>query len=546
MENWNIAYTLTQVADQQPDRTALVTKAIGGYRHWTFRDLAEHCSAYAHGLAARGIGPGDRAVLMVTPSMEFITLTFALFRLGTSVILIDPGMGYRNLLRCIHRVEPTAFIGIPKAQLFRLLNPGHFRSVRQVICVGFNPGFLGDSLAGLADFHRGAYPTLATKQDDQAAIIFTTGSTGPPKGVVYSHGNFQAQLDQIRNYYGITPQDVDQPAFPLFGLFSTALGASAVIPSMNPAHPARVNPARFIQSIIDHRVTFSFGSPAIWRVVSRYCVQKGIVLDSLRLVLMAGAPVPGELIERVRKILPEDALIHTPYGATESLPTTSIDSSEIMEKTWPLSRQGKGTCVGRPLPGIDVKIIEPSDQPIDDWTAVKERPEGSVGEIVVRGAVVTRAYFNNEEETRLAKISDLTDGFWHRMGDLGYLDDRQRLWFCGRKAHRVEAAGGTMYTIPCEAIFNEHPKVRRSALVGIRMPRQKSVVPVLIAEPRGRVNSKRLLAELNDLAQTNSLTRPIHHFLIHPNFPVDIRHNAKIFREKLALWAQEQLAGEDG
>lgn len=539
MENTNIAHTLTQVAQTQPDLVGLIEKAGNGYKSWTFRQIEAHASAYAHGLESIGITSDDRTVLMVRPSMEFICLTFALFRLGAPVILIDPGMGFRNLLRCISSVKPTAFIGIPKAQLFRILNPTAFSSVTKSVCVGANFVVLGKSLKSMADFDKGNYPTKETAIEDLAAIIFTTGSTGPPKGVQYQHGNFSAQLTLIRDYYRLNPNDTDQPAFPLFALFSTALGACAVIPEMDPAHPAKVNPELFVKSIIDRKVTYSFGSPAIWNVVSRYCLDKGIRLNTLRLVLMAGAPVPGELVERVQRIISADGEIHTPYGATESLPVTSISGREIVTETWPLSRVGKGTCVGKPLPGIDLKIIKMSDGPFKNWSEVEEQPTGEVGEIVVRGGVVTTAYYNNSTENALAKIKDDCT-FWHRIGDLGYLDAENRLWFCGRKAHRVETVDGVMFTITCEAIFNEHPKVYRSALVGVKGYGAKET-PVMIVELNSNCDEQQLIAEIKKLAKENELTDSIEHFLINDEFPVDIRHNAKIFREKLAVWAAKQL-----
>lgn len=542
MENYNIAHTLTEMAKRWPDRIALVEKVFGGHRSWTFRELDEHASAYAHGLKKMGITSADRTVLMVRPSMNFICLTFALFRLGAPVILIDPGMGYRNLLRCIASVKPTAFIGVPKAHLFRIINYFDFFSVSKTVCVGFGFGVLGKSLKGLADFNTGPFPTRDTQQDDLAAIIFTTGSTGPPKGVQYQHGNFSAQLELIRDYYKLTPDDIDQPAFPLFALFSTALGACAVIPEMDPARPAKVNPELFVKSIIDRKVTYSFGSPAIWNVVSRYCLDKSIRLESLRLVLMAGAPVPGELVERVKQVISNDGEIHTPYGATESLPVTSISGSEIITETWPQSRVGKGTCVGRSLPGIDLRVINMSDYPLNDWSETEELPTGEVGEIVVRGGVVTTAYYNNAPENSLSKIAD-NGTFWHRIGDLGYLDEDNRLWFCGRKAHRVETADGVMFTIPCEAIFNEHPTVYRSALVGVEKDGGKDI-PVMIVEPNSRCDEQQLTADLKKLAGTSALTSRIEHFLINDAFPVDIRHNAKIFREKLSLWATKQLDRE--
>ena len=534
--NFNICQTLAEVAQKQGDLEGLVH----GRQRWSFSELEATSARYATALASQGVKPGQRVILMVPPSLDFVCLTFALFRLGAVVILIDPGMGFANLRRCIAAVQPEVFIGIAKAHAFRLLCRVPFRSVKKSIWLGSSPAPFVTSLAPLARQASTDCPIFQARKDDLAAIIFTTGSTGPPKGVQYSHGIFHAQLQLIRDYYQIGPGDIDQPGFPLFALFSTALGAKAVIPQMNPAKPAQVNPAKFIKTIMAEQVSYSFGSPAIWNVVSRYCLDKGIVLP-VKKILMAGAPVPGELVERVQRIMAPGGEIFTPYGATESLPIVSISGQEIVAQTWPLTRQGKGTCVGRPLPGITIKVIAPQAGAIKTMADVSGRQTGEIGEIIVQGPVVTRAYDHNDYENSLAKIKD-GDGFWHRMGDMGYLDEQGRLWFCGRKAHRVLTSQGPMYTIPCEAIFNEHPAVLRSALVGVGKAGEQR--PVLIVECLAGGRTEQLLAELQELAQGHELTRQISDFLVHKGFPVDIRHNAKIFREKLAVWAAEQLRVE--
>jgi acyl-CoA synthetase (AMP-forming)/AMP-acid ligase II len=537
----NIAETFTGVAKEQGERIAVIEARNG--KKITFNDLNSRADAYAHFFASEGIRPGDVTILMVTPSVDFICLTLALFKIGTPVVLIDPGMGFKNLLRCIERVQPKFLIGIPKAILFSKVFPKPFHTVKKNFCCGNSFKFFGPDITKDIPRICTEYPVYKPTETDLAAIIFTTGSTGPPKGVRYEHSIFSAQLRLIKEYYSIGQEDVDQPAFPLFALFSAALGACSVIPDMDATKPAKVDPEKFVSSIQKYRVTYSFGSPAIWNEVSRYCLEQGIVLDSVRKILMAGAPVPYELMMRVRDILPKDAMVFTPYGATESLPIVSIEGSEVVSETWEQSRLGKGTCVGRPLPGIDIKIITISDEPLAELTEKMRVPDGKIGEIIVRGDVVTRAYQNNPLETRLAKIED-GDTFWHRMGDVGYLDQAQRLWFCGRRAHRVETKNKTLFSIPCEAIINEHPDVYRSALVGIKGNIGDASVPVVIVEPKKNrtINKKKLIEEVKERAGQSELTREIEYFLIHNSFPVDIRHNAKIFREKLAIWAQKKIS----
>ncbi len=534
MSDYNICRSFQAVVAEQPDNTAIVDK---DGKKYSFRQLDEKradCAARLHGL---GIGRGDRVMLMLRPSPDFIAFTFALFELGAVVILIDPGMGYRNLLRSIGSVRPKYLVAIPQGIIFSRIFPASFKHLRARVCVGTSLGPLSLSFQALAkDISPEPLPARA---DELAAIIFTTGSTGPPKGVQYTHSIFHAQLALIRDYYKIGPGETDQPGFPLFALFSTALGAKAVIADMNPSRPGRLNPEKFIRSLMAENVSYSFGSPAIWKVVSRYCRQKGIRLG-LKKILMAGAPVSGALIKEVQEVMAEDGEIHTPYGATESLPITSISGREILKDCWPLTCKGRGVCVGKPLPGITIQIIRAVSTEIADWQMVKPMPRGEIGEIIVKGAVVTSSYDNNDQENRLSKIRD-GKNIWHRMGDMGYVDENGRLWFCGRKAHRVDTGQQMLYSVCVEGIFNTHQRVSRSALVGVG--RDGSKLPVLLVEKKGKGSDKQLLAELTEMAAEHSLTRSINHFLVHPGFPVDIRHNAKIFREKLVPWAAKRIGG---
>lgn len=541
----NIGHTLAECAQKLGEQTALIEAVTGD--SLSFKELNSRADSFAHILGNGGVKAGKKVMLMVKPSADFICLTFALFKIGAPVILIDPGMGYKNLLRCVKGVQPEFFIGIPKAQIFRLLFPKVFGSITKSFCCGNSFGFLGSDICKKADTDHGLYSAYIPDADDLAAIIFTTGSTGPPKGVRYEHSIFYAQLRLIRDYYKIGPGETDQPAFPLFALFSTALGAKAVIPDMDPTRPAKVDPERFVRSIEKYGVTYSFGSPAIWNVIAGFCEKNDTRVQTLKKVLMAGAPVSGELLSRMYDVLPNGAEIHTPYGATESLPIVSIEGKEITEETWALSKKGKGTCVGRSLPGIEIQIVAIRDTVIKDLESTPFLKSGEIGEIIVRGDVVTRAYENNAQENEMAKIPD-GETFWHRMGDTGYLDSKNRLWFCGRRAHRVEdtIAGRIYYSIPSESVFNVHKDIYRSALVGVYSTQKKSIIPAIIIEPEKNLptTETQLLIEAKALGAKSSLTKEIEHYLIHPDFPVDIRHNAKIFREKLAVWAEKQLEAE--
>jgi acyl-CoA synthetase (AMP-forming)/AMP-acid ligase II len=264
----------------------------------------------------------------------------------------------------------------------------------------------------------------------------------------------------------------------------------------------------------------------------------------LKRAISAGAPVPAAVLERFTKMLSAEAQVFTPYGATEALPVCSIGSTEILGETCHATDQGSGVCVGKPVPGIDLEIIDISDEPIANWDARLTVADGEIGEIVVKGPQVTQSYFNRSQSTALGKIADSDhDGFYHRMGDLGYRDEQGRVWFCGRKAHRVETAEETLFTIPCEGVFNTHQAVFRTALIGVGKPGQmRPVLCIELEKGADTSNLTKVHQELVAIGADNEVTRNIKAFLFHPEFPVDIRHNAKIFREKLALWAAEKLA----
>jgi len=315
---------------------------------------------------------------------------------------------------------------------------------------------------------------------------------------------------------------------------------TAVIPDMDPTKPALVNPEKIIEAIENHGVTNMFASPALLNRVGKFGKENNIKLRSLRRVISAGAPVTPANIEQFSTMLSYPAQIHTPYGATEAVPIISIGSNEILEETRKLSEQGFGMCIGRPICDTKIDIIKISDDPIIEFDEKLKLPENQVGEIIVQADLVTQSYFNNKKENMHAKISDHDDKFWHRMGDLGWKDSKGRIWFCGRKSHRVIIKDETLFTIPVEAIFNNHDNVFRSALAGAGP--KKDQIPVIFIEPAGKIKNKRtFIKELLDIAKSNPITSKIEHVFFEKNFPVDIRHNSKIFREQLTVKANKKL-----
>lgn len=551
----NIASHLAAMAERLPDTPAVIAPhrdRNGLLRHskLTFRELDEFSSELARGFERIGIRRGVRAALMVPPSLEFFAVTFALFKLGAVPVLIDPGIGLKNFGNCLKEAEPTGFIGIPKAQAARVLLGWARKTIAIPVVVGTRWFWGGHTLGQVREVGatpageagRPAFNAVLPEPDETAAILFTSGSTGAPKGVLYTHAMFSAQVEQVRQLYGIQPGEIDLPTFPLFALFGPALGMTEVLPEMDFTRPAQADPEKLVAAIERFCVTNMFGSPALINRLGRHGETHELKLPTLRRAISAGAPVPAKVLARFAKLLPEGAEVFTPYGATECLPVASIGSEEIINETRAQTELGKGVCVGKPVPGLTLKIVRITDEPITKWSDELELPTGEIGEIAVHATQASRAYFNREQATALAKIPTNDGGFLHRMGDVGYLDERGRVWFCGRKSHRVITKRGTLFTIPCEAIFNTHPDVFRSALVGV--PRGGEIEPVICVEkegsPRGHGEAK-LREELLALGAKFPHTQAIRKVLFHPAFPVDIRHNAKIFREKLAVWAKGRM-----
>ena len=508
----------------------------------TYAELENRSNAIAAGLKKYGITQGVRAVLMVRPSPEFFLLMFALLKIGAVPVLVDPGIAKSALKKCLQEARPEAFIGISIAHAARIILGWANKTSCLNVTVGKRWFWGGKTLAQIEiDGANAANQMAATAPDDMAAILFTSGSTGIPKGVVYRHRHFVAQIELLREAFDIKPGGINLPTFPPFALFDPALGLTSIIPDMDPTKPASADPKKLHHAINKFGIDQLFGSPALVAVLAKYN-QK---LPGMLRITSAGAPVPADVVSKMRELLPENGNLWTPYGATECLPVAVIESREL-QSTREQTEQGAGTCVGRAMAANSVRIIAISDEAIPDWHDDLLLANGEVGEITVAGPTATDEYFARPQATALAKIREsLSDGgerIIHRMGDLGWIDQQGRLWFCGRKSHRVETARGLLFTEQVEPVFNTHPKVKRTALVGIGNPGQQT--PVLCIElhekasPQEQENIQRELQKIgNGFVHTGS----IHHFLFHTGFPVDIRHNAKIGREKLAFWASKKL-----
>lgn len=560
----NIARHLPLMAASQPDTPALkiprgrTAKGQIDYLCLSFADLETEAAAWQHRLTSAGVARGDRVLVMVRQGLPLIASVFALFALGAVPVVIDPGMGRKTFLQCVERSRPKVLLGIPLARILSHVFRRAFRSVTIRVAAQSSPTA---RCPVNATTPRGL-SVADSASHELAAILFTSGSTGSPKGVCYEHGMFSAQVELIRQTFGIQPGEIDLPMLPIFALFNPALGMTTIVPEIDPSKPANVDPAKIVQAIRQERVTNSFGSPTLWLKIARHCHEHRLTLDTMKRVLSAGAPVPPALWELLTPILTSGEL-HSPYGATEALPVSSVAASTVRQETAAQTLAGSGTCVGTLIAPNEVKIIAVSDDPIASLAEATELPPGQIGEIIVRGPSVTKEYDALPEATDRAKIADPTldpglvssessslpraASVWHRMGDCGYRDDSGRLWFCGRLAERVEKPGGPLFTEQVEPVFNQLEGVRRTALIGHGEPGKQRAA--LVVEPtdasivKDSATCRSFGRKLREATRNHPYAGRVTLFYFHPEFPVDVRHNAKIHRLTLTHWAETEGVG---
>ncbi|MFD8085231.1 fatty acid CoA ligase family protein [Kitasatospora sp. NPDC059722] len=550
-------------AARTPDTAALVhpdadrTEADGRAAYTTvgYAELAATVAACAAGLEAHGIRRGTRTALLVPPGGDLLTLVLAMLHVGAVPVVVDPGMGLERMLDCLRRVRVEAFIGVPKAQVLRRLRPRAFAGVRSSVTVG---GPDGTALRRLIAAGAGRPPLAPapTGPDDLALIGYTTGSTGPAKPVEVTAGMLLAMARGSEEAHFTDDERTTLVTMPLMGVFDLVAGRTVVVPRMDMARVGAADPASLADAVRRFGVDAMFASPALLGPLAAHLAATGAPVPSLRLVISGGAPVSPALLAGLRAVLPGEARVFSTYGATEALPMALLESREALAAGSAAGTAdgstgspaagpaaGLGVCLGRPAPGMAVRTVAIGDDPLPRWTPGLAVPPGEMGEIVVSGRAVSPRYFRAERADADHKIQD-GDTRWHRTGDVGWIDEQGRIWFCGRKSQRVRTPEGDLHTVRCEGVFNAHPRVRRTALVGVGpRGRRRPVLCVELAPGTGREQWPRIEEELRALGADHPMTKPVADFLVHPAFPVDVRHNAKIRRELLAGWAEDRLTG---
>ncbi|MFF3456808.1 fatty acid CoA ligase family protein [Streptomyces sp. NPDC002730] len=539
---WHAVRTPDKPAVIHPDGDRMESAGRPAYASVGYAEFAACVTACAAALEEHGIRRGTRTALLVTPGVDLLTLVFALLHVGAVPVVVDPGMGLNRMLDCLHRVGVQAFIGVPAAHILRRLRPRAFAGVRSLIKVG---GGSGTALEELTALGAGLpqLPPLESGPDDLALIGYTTGSTGPAKPVELTVGMLRGMAYGVEKGHFTADMTSTLVTLPLMGVFDLAAGRTAVVPKMNMGRVGAADPALLTDAIQRFSVNAMFASPALLGPLSAHLAATGTHVPSLHMIVSGGAPVSPELMGALRAVLPDEARVFSTYGATEALPIALVESREALAGPAAGPAEGLGVCVGRPAPGTAVRTIAVSDGPVPRWTRKLPVAVGEMGEIVVSGEAVSPRYFQTPQADAEHKIQD-GERRWHRTGDVGWIDGEGRIWFCGRKSHRVRAADGDLHTVRCESVFNTHPQVKRTALVGFGPHgEQRPVLCVELAPGTDRKQWARIEGELLELGARSPMTKAIADFLPHPAFPVDVRHNAKIRRELLAGWADDQLTG---
>ena len=503
----NIALLLKSQAEQLPDKAAVVCE----HEKVTFKELEDEINRCANYLVKQGIEQGTKVLLFIPPSIELPVITFALFKVGAIPIFIDPGMGLKNLRRAVSEVSPNAMISVPLIRKLSRIFRTAFKSVSvKLDCTTIREKSRNESCS---------FEEYDAPEDEMAAILFTSGGTGKPKGVIYTHKIFIQQTNLLREMYSLTPDDVDCPCFSLFSFFTISMGLTSYVPKMDASHPAKTDPSDIVRNLQENNTTFAAGSPAIWIKVADYCLLHDIQLPALKHLVMFGAPVDIEMHEKWQKILPNGST-YTPYGATESLPISNISGEYILENTADLTLKGAGVCVGKTVPSVEVRIYN------DD-------------EIIVSGDTTTKEYYHEPKATLESKLT--IDGkLWHKVGDVGTIDEEGRIWFWGRKNHVIQLGQTKLYPVPCQTVFNQHEKIKRTALIGPSIDGR--IVPSIVIELHDGSTklTESLLEDLLAIRDSFEHTKLIERFFVKKSFPVDVRHNIKIDNLALCEWAENR------
>ncbi|WP_090596166.1 alpha/beta fold hydrolase [Auraticoccus monumenti] len=532
-----------QSARADDPTTAVVEMATG--RTTSFAELEADVVAVARGLLSIGVRPGQRVATLVTPGIDLTVLVYACWRIGAVIVVADAGLGVRSLGRALRGAGPDVVVGIPVALAAtramrvpgRRVVAGELPArVRKALAVEHDLDSLRElGRTSTLDIEEARRSVLDADGDADCAVLFTSGATGPSKGVVYRLSQLSAQLEVLRETMGFGPDSRFVAAFAPFALYGPALGVPASVPDMDVTAPGTLTAGTLADAVARLEATVVFASPAalasVVATADALDDDQRRALAGVRRLMSAGAPVPAGLLRRLSAVVPA-AELHTPYGMTEALPLTDITLDEIDEVG-----AGEGVCVGRPRPGVTMRVAPLPRTPDGEDGDPVDTP-GVTGELWVTAAHVKERY-----DRLWATQHEATPGpRWHRTGDVGHLDEQGRVWVEGRRVHVVHGPDGPVTPVGIEQRVETLDDVRQACVAGVGPAGTQQVVVVLVPEPGvavdGVVAPPGLAAEVRRVAGTD-----IAAVLCAPALPVDIRHQSKIDRTAVSRWADRVLAG---
>ncbi|MBS2098273.1 AMP-binding protein [Carboxylicivirga linearis] len=522
----NIITRIYQVASERPDKIAFI-----GRKSITYHDFVKRIDAYAVNFQNIGVKQHSKVLVLIKPGADLFAIVYALLRLAAVPVFIDTGMGISNMLQSLRSIKLDYFIGIPISHLIRLINPQLFKGCQSIV-LSKGKFHLGIPRRKNTDLNS-SLPIIKSKPTDLASIVFTSGSTGPPKAVCYTNKMLEAQVNILISHFKYNSRDIDCCTFALVGLLEMSIGLTLSFTKMDMTRPGSLKSQNLIKTINENKCTHLFCSPLIIKKLVDFAEIKQFELPSLKRVITAGAFVEPVLIEKFCKRLSNDCSVHAVYGATEALPLTEIDDQKMIELIDEVNAL-KGVCVGKVLQGVEVQIIAISDEKFNSWHNVDLKGINEIGEIVVRGEVVSQQYLSADEYLTSKVWDEEKKLYWHRMGDVGLVDENGYLWMFGRKSHIVYDQNAMLFPIPIERVFNRHPVVNRTALIQARS-KEGNNMPLLCVECRKELSAKQFeffKEELKKIAKHSKLK--VRCFEQVKYMPMDARHQAKIQREKLA------------